>query len=392
MRAMGNPEANITEPRTYYYGVDILRFSAALFVLIYHLGYSAWFNQSSAFAGEFSGVSSPDMFKSWAWFGWIGVEIFFVISGFVICQSASRYGFISFVRSRVVRLYPAVWIVAPISCAAAIGLGMTDVSEGLYLTLKTMTLFPLYPWIDPVYWTLAVEIVFYAVVSLFILKGRWGWIYGWAVIVSLACLMFNALAVYSVLQHDSDATLGLPLQVIRLGFLSYGAFFAVGIFLWYLVTGRKKSSLEMFVAIVACTLELIVHVLYVGQKSGAGYGVGDSVVPVAVFLIALAYLYISVRWPSLFSGMGDLFCKLARTAGRTTYPLYLLHFTAGVYLMSLFVSIGFEGEVMISFVFSVLIGLSYVVSEYLEPKVALRIKSLYDFITSFLFHLRKDQG
>ena len=30
MRAMGNPEANITEPRTYYYGVDILRFSAAL--------------------------------------------------------------------------------------------------------------------------------------------------------------------------------------------------------------------------------------------------------------------------------------------------------------------------------------------------------------------------
>lgn len=381
MRAMGNPEANITEPRTYYYGVDILRFSAALFVLIYHLGYSAWFNQSSAFAGEFSGVSSPDMFKSWAWFGWIGVEIFFVISGFVICQSASRYGFISFVRSRVVRLYPAVWIVAPISCAAAIGLGMTDVSEGLYLTLKTMTLFPLYPWIDPVYWTLAVEIVFYAVVSLFILKGRWGWIYGWAVIVSLACLMFNALAVYSVLQHDSDATLGLPLQVIRLGFLSYGAFFAVGIFLWYLVTGRKKSSLEMFVAIVACTLELIVHVLYVGQKSGAGYGVGDSVVPVAVFLIALAYLYISVRWPSLFSGMGDLFCKLARAAGRVTYPLYLLHFTVGVYFMSALLDEGLEAEVVVMSASLMVIGFSYVVCEMFEPRVTRWTRLFYDRCT-----------
>ena len=44
------------------------------------------------------------------WFGWVGVEVFFVISGFVIANSASKTSPIEFLISRALRLYPAVWV------------------------------------------------------------------------------------------------------------------------------------------------------------------------------------------------------------------------------------------------------------------------------------------
>jgi hypothetical protein len=44
------------------------------------------------------------------WFGWVGVETFFVISGFVIANSAIKSSVIEFLFGRALRLYPAVWV------------------------------------------------------------------------------------------------------------------------------------------------------------------------------------------------------------------------------------------------------------------------------------------
>jgi len=44
------------------------------------------------------------------WFGWVGVEIFFVISGFVMANSAIKSSATEFVSGRALRLYPAVWV------------------------------------------------------------------------------------------------------------------------------------------------------------------------------------------------------------------------------------------------------------------------------------------
>jgi peptidoglycan/LPS O-acetylase OafA/YrhL len=77
--------------RPYYYGIDLIRFFAAISVLVFHLGY-------------FRHRVRP----IWplAWQGWVGVEIVFVVSGLVIANSAAATGPIGFLRGRALRLYP----------------------------------------------------------------------------------------------------------------------------------------------------------------------------------------------------------------------------------------------------------------------------------------------
>ncbi|MFZ4874840.1 hypothetical protein ACL9RI_07135 [Janthinobacterium sp. Mn2066] len=48
-------------------------------------------------------------------FGWIGVQVFFFISGFVIAFSAQRASYFEFFVSWVIRLGPCVWICASIT-------------------------------------------------------------------------------------------------------------------------------------------------------------------------------------------------------------------------------------------------------------------------------------
>src|SRR6185369_10561381 len=108
-------------------------------------------------------------------YGWIGVDVFFVISGFVIPLSLSGRGysvrrFPQFLLRRMVRLEPpylasivlvlAVWSLA----AVALGLG-ADRPDYSWAQLASHLFYavPLthYTWISEAYWSLAYEFVFY---------------------------------------------------------------------------------------------------------------------------------------------------------------------------------------------------------------------------------------
>src|SRR6202035_4696902 len=97
------------------------------------------------------------------WFGWVGVEIFFVISGFVIANSASKSSPVEFLIGRALRLYPAVWICATATLIVLV-FAHGSSSEFVRPYIRAMLIYPRGPWIDGIYWTLATEIVFYALV------------------------------------------------------------------------------------------------------------------------------------------------------------------------------------------------------------------------------------
>jgi len=88
---------------TRFYEIDLLRFIAAISVVFYHYA--------------FIGVTRPDynplVFPALvpiAKYGYLGVELFFIISGYVVLLSAQGKTVRQFFVSRVTRLYPAYWV------------------------------------------------------------------------------------------------------------------------------------------------------------------------------------------------------------------------------------------------------------------------------------------
>src|SRR6516225_4175235 len=94
------------------------------------------------------------------WFGWVGVEIFFVISGFVIANSASKSSPAEFLLGRALRLYPAVWVGSTLTFIVLLLFARGSASEFIVPYLRAMLLFPKGiggQWIDCIYWTLTAE-------------------------------------------------------------------------------------------------------------------------------------------------------------------------------------------------------------------------------------------
>jgi peptidoglycan/LPS O-acetylase OafA/YrhL len=146
--------------------IDLLRIGAALSVALYHYLFSGP-------AGGITAVSFP-VAGEIARYGYLGVDLFFVISGFVVLMSAWDRGPSGFAVSRMVRLYPAYWVALTLTAivSALAGNDRFPVTFWQYLANLTMlnSLVDV-PNVDVVYWTLWAELRFYAIVLLLVVVG-----------------------------------------------------------------------------------------------------------------------------------------------------------------------------------------------------------------------------
>lgn len=143
------------------YEVDLLRIIAALSVVLYHYTFSGYL-------GGHSPVEYPAL-SPVTRYGYLGVDMFFVISGFVVLLSAWGRRPSDFVISRIVRLYPAFWVAVIVTTVVSITLsrGHFRVTVGQFLANLTMfNSVPNIANVDVVYWTLWAELRFYALVFI----------------------------------------------------------------------------------------------------------------------------------------------------------------------------------------------------------------------------------
>src|SRR6195952_17039 len=158
--------------------LDPLRFGTALGVAIFHQMFWSWAWVSIGVPGFERTVAAEVQFPSAApftWFGWVGVEIFFVISGFVIANSASKSSASEFLFGRVLRLYPAAWICSTLTFIVLLLFAPGKASEFILPYLRAMLLVPKGiggQWIDCIYWTLAAEMAFYGLVFCALLTKK----------------------------------------------------------------------------------------------------------------------------------------------------------------------------------------------------------------------------
>jgi peptidoglycan/LPS O-acetylase OafA/YrhL len=220
---------------------------------------------------------------------WVGVELFFVISGFVIAFSASQKNAGEFVLSRAARLYPAAWICATIT------LLITGAAPLAYV--GSLVLSPIGPWVSGVYWTLAVEIAFYALIALTLWRG-------WSIHKVALLLGWFSAGCWAL------RSLGIDLPVGPYG--HYGCYFAFGMLLF-----QRRSPYAAIVFVIAG----VVGAYWDADELGYGYfaPVGwliSVLIAVALVFRNEAVVKMSKTWPT-------------RTIGLMTYPLYLVHTDVG---------------------------------------------------------------
>jgi peptidoglycan/LPS O-acetylase OafA/YrhL len=111
------------------------------------------------------------------WPGAFGVALFFLISGFVIPFSLERNTIGGFFTRRFFRLYPTLWAAIGVTLAvlAVQAWFLGDAFPyGRQVIGSSGGLFGAYvgkPWVDPVYWTLAIEEIFYVLAALCAWRG-----------------------------------------------------------------------------------------------------------------------------------------------------------------------------------------------------------------------------
>lgn len=167
-------------PRTYFTGVNQLRGLAALLVVWAHL-VGHWLTDRGLSWGPLSlverFVNRPLVIVQH--FGFLGVAIFFLISGFVITHAATRETVGVFALRRLLRIYPpligaavisvvAVSIGAPRGWGAGVdgrwaqGIGLLDAVKAVslvgYSTVPQVI-------VVGVAWTLAIEVCFYVLMA-----------------------------------------------------------------------------------------------------------------------------------------------------------------------------------------------------------------------------------
>ena len=234
-------------------------------------------------------------------YGWLGVDVFFVISGFVIPFSLFGRGyslrqFPQFLLRRMVRLEPpylasialvlAVWSLA----AVAVGLG-GDRPEYSWAQVASHLLYAIplthYTWISEAYWSLAYEFVFYIVAGL-TFASLIEWSVEWTVLLALAIMG----ALYPV-EHAFDVCI---------------VEFLVGVIVMRIVTGTGDHRRLWFwlAASVAASLAI------------AGVWVAGAVTAAAAAILFLRQ--------QEFGGW-------SLAIGSMSYSLYLTHTSFGILVM-----------------------------------------------------------
>ncbi|QFT77349.1 acyltransferase [Erythrobacter sp. THAF29] len=345
----------------YFWGLDLIRFVSALMVVMFHFGgfganVPAWpVPASEAPLGWLQPVG---------WLGWVGVQIFFVLSGFVIAASARGSTFGVFLKKRAIRLLPVLWLSAALALIVR-ALWGEPLGELLPAFLKTLVLSPKGPYIDGVVWTLVVEAAFYLCTALVILLapilgGTERALDRFALLLGAASGAFTLFYFACKVTSGPIAQMGAALPLGSFAFdvtlLRQGVFFALGMLMYQAVDqGMTSSKLWVMMGLSAlCMLQIFNNV---GQMPAA-------LAPIAVWSVAAALIYLGARF-------GDrVFTRdvrpIMRPIGLMTYPLYLNHFVLGAALMPILA--GWIANTVVLFVvmLAILLFNAWFMAQYLE--------------------------
>lgn len=318
--------------------LDIFRGIAAFSVVLFHYTarYNIAFETDTMNWFEFS-------------FGHYGVQLFFIISGFVIFMTLERSkNTLDFIKRRFIRLYPTFWICMIITFMATYFAGVLRFERTVTDLLVNITMIPNllgFRTIDGVYWSLQVELLFYFLMIILLqfklLKSVFGLMITWLVI--------------GVLVHYFH----IPYLKVYL-ITAYSYLFIAGISFYKIWTNKGlPDNLKYHFLIVLCLI----------------YGFAKDIEEGFVVLLCFGLFYLFIFQKLKFITDFKLF-KPFVFLGDISYSLYLIHQFIGmiiIFHLSKYIE-NYLILLIVPIIISIL--LAWMITRFLEKTIQQKLKKI----------------
>jgi len=337
--------------------IDSLRFIACSFVIIQHgLSYFSNFSTQSSFLGNTILIFSP---------GWIGVAIFFSISGFVIPSSLKgpRLNAVKvFLKRRFFRLYPVFWV----ACFTIILL-----DQEKYPILNLIWRASMLPIQDrnefghsSYFWTLHIELVFYFITSLlFLLSGR----FTWRFLVSTFSISTISYAIWIQISGGRFAPFFNFSQCLPFSLLLmlWGSCCRAILNEYNPLKLKNNYSRAIKIGLTTGMLTILpLHAIYFGVSEWTRYQLHEgSVTILAIFI----FLFFAILKPIRLTALARL--------GKNTYSTYLFHGAVNLVLFELFSRLGITNYPLIV-ILIIALACSFIIGELFYKLIEIPINSL----------------
>ncbi|CAN7193462.1 acyltransferase [Peribacillus frigoritolerans] len=313
--------------------LDSIRGIAALAVVIYHYTtrYEELFEHNKSSYLEIN-------------YGNLGVNLFFIISGFVIFMTITKTNsVIDFFQKRAIRLYPAYIIAVVLTFLSVKMYGLEGREVSLPDALFNLTMFqgfvPSVSHVDGAYWSLSIELTFYLLIGFIFFLGLTKKIYLMSILWLTSSIIFQVL---SLISNQNTILNALTYYSIS----DYSHLFIAGI-MFYLI--KDNPELKYYLLLVSC---LIYQFIF--------NDITHSIIITMFFVIFFA----------LIKGKLSLLNIRPLTfLGAISYSLYLVHQNIGYILINFMEKHGLIHEIYLLIPIGVSISLATMLTYYVENPV-----------------------
>lgn len=239
--------------------------------------------------------------------------MFFTISGFVIAYSAEGRTSIGFAIARFSRIYPTFVFCMTLTFVTLVLLGPPHFKVTFAQWIANLFIFAPalgQSYVDTSYWSLVIEIIFYAWVAAFLALGLFPQRIDFIILIWLGITFANEL------------TIDAPI-VEKIFMTDDSGFFAVGLLIYQYFRGRRDAPLYGMLALsVGTAIFQAIHKL--DRLSVHTGGTFDRRVVIAICITSLVAIFVATQMRRVPLPTG-----LVLAIGGITYPLYLLHMQLG---------------------------------------------------------------
>jgi len=349
---------HITKTIDRQYELDVFRIIAILGMMLFHYTFRGFA------ADNYSILSFPILGEIFI-YGYLGIYLFMMISGYVMSMSTPNKGLKDFAVSRLARLYPTYWIAVTLISVITLQIGADRFHVNLIQYIANLTMLNEtigINSIDGAHWFMAIVLKFniiIAVVLLLRLMKYQEYLAGiWLLLASILTFYHLPIVGFFVMPE-------------------FAPFFVAGII--FLSAKTQGWNLYKYIIIIFSLLfsmySLVENINNMQQHYHHTFSA--FVISSIVLLFYLAFYLITIRKKSIHLP------KAFILYGSATYPLFLIHHNIGYMIFN---SLGewCNKYLLLSITVIIMILVSLVIAKYTEPYLYNKSRRALELIFSFM--------